>query len=1188
VVLIEDVKQQEIYRRLMELGGAKVERWTLQHLVDLPVRELAKITHIISHPIMLVYEVFRKFLLKNDEKEKIPVVAYIYVGDFLTRRTAPTIHSYDIRQQAMHDVLITTEEAKLKIEQAGRVRPPDYLLRPVALPSRTRPIISDPGPSLQESPDLLDDDIPDDCSVDNSPGLERNLSQVISLGLPEDYEYDNITKNGMNERAKSRVDRSSRSEVDSSTRSNLDRSARKRGNNSANLGKKSKKAKLNVPDDSGEEIEILEETPTKYVEEKNKGLLQLKRKAQLFMRASAVSANTSQSKLDDWVVRSPRKAANMDDKTDDQDDIIFVEEQKQESSINRRPGGSRLGNEIQEPEESRLDRNAGPDQPSRRQRKSSPRVMAKSKSVAGSSSTSANHFLVKARSGSIRKSSSVRSHKSSDSHASPFSPRLPLSQSMYSTISQDSFCSEVGSDIGTPVKSLSDMLSDQPGQKTFFCNNLLVQRRTLVHRLDVGVCALPIVMITPNTTPSPLPSSMCANLWTCLDTEQELKELNKEVDESWLAALTLLTKVVNMNRFAPVAALHKVLTEALRDHKDNLVRTSAHKALLHCLDMLPPGPDRPEVASYYLELMSKTIPHLDKWEFDCVEPWEFLGSVIVACVGSHQEINVVSDYLEETSGHSLLLNLLTEIFEADMTRWFDHMVMTDDLETDYKPILAQVLFPSESVGWSRRVERLCKLYMEGVAICLPENDLSCIRKLVGLAAQLIQFKERSKSSHSNSRKMEMVNFLTFQFSQLSLTQERLWAELYLLQPTWLVSMISRQFLTKICNCKLKDEAPALRSLISNFIDTDLEFPDSTPSEYDYPTPSQTSTPLAVRHPARQSLRVQVTSKSPVKSTPAKKIKVNNRNKYGETPLHLAAKKGNLERLTECLNTPGIDINSKDFSGYTPLHEAVGSGKVEAVQLLLQHVPHSHTLDKYFAVSQLNLTSPRKKVDRVDLLAGDKDEEMNPVHEAVENNNLDITKLFLDTIAREQSRPNSGLPSVDSILSSTTKNGDTIDTLAKTDEMKEMLKSFADNSRICEKENCPTGPLFIPKKELFGLLTELSVTKYIAMNCLPHIYGMFKGVNVSEVLRAHKDNISIKLNEMQLKWGPMDLKDGLIVEQFSRRPRFDLFRSEAVKSQDMKDFENLIYYKKQYKKIDPLHPALPMLKLLRIHSDNKLK
>ena len=50
--------------------------------------------------------------------------------------------------------------------------------------------------------------------------------------------------------------------------------------------------------------------------------------------------------------------------------------------------------------------------------------------------------------------------------------------------------------------------------------------------------------------------------------------------------------------------------------------------------------------------------------------------------------------------------------------------------------------------------------------------------------------------------------------------------------------------------------------------------------------------------------------------------VNKRNQYGETAVHRAAKAGNLDRLTACLATPGVNINCRDNNGYTALHEAV--------------------------------------------------------------------------------------------------------------------------------------------------------------------------------------------------------------------------------------------------------------------------
>ena len=1180
VVLIDDSRQQEIYRRLMELGGAKVNRYTLQHLADLKSKEIGQITHIITTPSMMIHEVFRTFLKKNDAAEKIPVVAYIYVGDFLTSKATIPIHRYDNRQQAIVDILSTTD-VKERLEKLGHMKPPLHMLAGVGPSTRsstkTNSAKEDVGPSLQESPDFLED-LPDNHyeeeEEDQSPKITRNHSQIISCDLPPDYEYDAMSSSNYRKRE------SPMSRSDGVKKAKLSDSV---------------KSKQNSTRDS--EIEILEETPGKTKEEKTKALLQLKKRAQSFIRASQV-ASTSQARLDEWVLKSPR-VVTMDVSSDDQE-VICVEDESldQGPSVRRREGTISSVSDIIEPEESTLDCNAGPDQPSRRQRRAcSERQkktmttttsrrdtdmerVVKSKST-GNSSSNSNHFLVKTRSGSIR-SSSVRSLKTS-SDSLLLSSLHPLMMSQNSNASQDSFCSDVMSEVSSPVKSLSSIVSDEPGQKMNFCHNLLVQRRTLIHRLDVGHCVLPVERPQHTVTPYPLPSSMCANIWTCLDTEQELRDLDKDVDESWLAALGLLTKVVNRNRFAPVAAMHKVMEESLRDHKDTLVRTASLTALLHCLTMHPPGPERPELANYYLELMSKSRPYLDRWEFDSTEPWEFLSGVLQSCMSNQEE--EVEDI--KHSGHSLLLQFLTEICYSDMIRYSDYLVTQDSLESDYKPILARILFPSDSVGWSRRIERLSKLYIDGVSSNMIESNLACVRKMVGLAAQLLQYSERSsKTSQSNSKKLEMARALAIQLSKSTLTSERLWMELYLLQPAWLSALVSREYLAKSCNVPFKDDTPALRSLISTFIDTDLDIPEDDNDNEVLLTPSQTSTPVPARSKRKQAGAARnlslVLSQSKSPSKKIGKIKVNTRNQYGETPLHQAAKKGNIARIRECLNTPGIDINSKDNSGFTPLHEAVGGGKLEAVQLLLEYVPHSYTLDKFFVVSSQNLTSPRRKVDRVDVLAVDKDEGMNPIHEAVDNDNIPIAKLFLETIVREQGRPGSGLASLDSVLNSTTLKGETVATLARSDEMRDLVKQFLNsNIRTSNKENCLSGPLSINNKELFGLLTELSVTKYIAMNCLPHIYAMYKEVKVSEVLEAYDEDISIKLNEKQSKWGPMDLKDGLIVKQFGRRPRFEIFRSEGVKSQDIRDYENLIYYKKQYKKIDPLHPALPMLKLLKI-------
>ncbi|CAL8266917.1 unnamed protein product [Lota lota] len=58
-----------------------------------------------------------------------------------------------------------------------------------------------------------------------------------------------------------------------------------------------------------------------------------------------------------------------------------------------------------------------------------------------------------------------------------------------------------------------------------------------------------------------------------------------------------------------------------------------------------------------------------------------------------------------------------------------------------------------------------------------------------------------------------------------------------------------------------------------------------------------------------------------------------RNHKGETPLHLAAIKGDVEAAKELLDQ-GADPNLKDHAGWTPLHEACNLGHLSLVEVLL--------------------------------------------------------------------------------------------------------------------------------------------------------------------------------------------------------------------------------------------------------------
>ncbi|CDQ60332.1 unnamed protein product [Oncorhynchus mykiss] len=92
-----------------------------------------------------------------------------------------------------------------------------------------------------------------------------------------------------------------------------------------------------------------------------------------------------------------------------------------------------------------------------------------------------------------------------------------------------------------------------------------------------------------------------------------------------------------------------------------------------------------------------------------------------------------------------------------------------------------------------------------------------------------------------------------------------------------------------------------------------------------------------------------------------------RNHKGETPLHLAAIKGDVETVKELLDQ-GADPNLKDNAGWTPLHEACNLGHLGVVEVLVER-------------GGVLLNTPGYKND-------------SPLHDAVRNGHTGIAMLLL--------------------------------------------------------------------------------------------------------------------------------------------------------------------------------------------------
>ena len=111
VVVLLGHPQMDIYRKMLELGGAVVERWTLHHLLDLQTnKRLSGNILIISRPSYLLMKDFR-YLLYQNKSEKVCVITYIYIGDFLTRKQSPPHRMYDVRNPEMWQLV---EDCKVR------------------------------------------------------------------------------------------------------------------------------------------------------------------------------------------------------------------------------------------------------------------------------------------------------------------------------------------------------------------------------------------------------------------------------------------------------------------------------------------------------------------------------------------------------------------------------------------------------------------------------------------------------------------------------------------------------------------------------------------------------------------------------------------------------------------------------------------------------------------------------------------------------------------------------------------------------------------------------------------------------------------------------------------------------------------------------------------------------------------
>ena len=230
------------------------------------------------------------------------------------------------------------------------------------------------------------------------------------------------------------------------------------------------------------------------------------------------SASSQQAKIDSWVSRTPKTIPNkitVEEEVIVLNDTIDATPSRPQSSLTLRRRNTPVNSQEESP------------------------------------------FLAKTRSGSIRRSSSVRSQLYFSSQNSCEFPQ--------SSQSQDSFVSEAGSDVSQVQGfDINKVAKDPLKQQMWLINLMMAQRRLTTHRLDVGSGGVPLTYPQSSRVPEQISPSFCQSIWLCLDSDADQTDLHRNIDLGWINAASLLTQVVNEDTYAPSAALHKVMVDAVR------------------------------------------------------------------------------------------------------------------------------------------------------------------------------------------------------------------------------------------------------------------------------------------------------------------------------------------------------------------------------------------------------------------------------------------------------------------------------------------------------------------------------------------------------------------------------------------------------------------------------------------------
>ncbi|KAG8239467.1 hypothetical protein J437_LFUL018999 [Ladona fulva] len=140
----------------------------------------------------------------------------------------------------------------------------------------------------------------------------------------------------------------------------------------------------------------------------------------------------------------------------------------------------------------------------------------------------------------------------------------------------------------------------------------------------------------------------------------------------------------------------------------------------------------------------------------------------------------------------------------------------------------------------------------------------------------------------------------------------------------------------------------------------------------------------------------------------KGAKVNVKNKFDTTPLHLAAQNGYLDTVEYLINVREADLTDKDIDGNNPLLLAAQNGHLDIVKFLIDVKKADIDVMNIYSCNSVLLASANGHLHTVKYLVDEKNMDYNvrnrfhstPLHFAAMNGHLDTVKYLIDVKGAE--------------------------------------------------------------------------------------------------------------------------------------------------------------------------------------------